>query len=133
MITRDMLCDLLETLSCSRPDGRLSLREFGEMLGKAAGRYPYSRSYISHLLRGTFPITPRVAEAARILMLGVAGIDNRPWSDPFPVFSGSPVEKLMQAKKAEIPWQEMYVQDANVRSFVDALVDLITRGSTTPD
>lgn len=128
MITRDMLRELLETLSQSRSDGRLSLREFGKMLGKAAGRYPYSRSYISHLLRGTFPITPQIARATRVLMLGVAGIDDRPWSDPFPVFSGSPVEKLKQAKEAEIPWQEVYVQDAHVRSFVDTLIDLITRG-----
>ena len=128
MITRDTLRDLLETLSCSRPDGPLSLQEFGEMLGKAAGRYRYSRSYMSHLLRGTFPITPRIAQAARILMLGVAAIDDRPWTDPFPTFSGSPVEKLKQAKEAEVPWQELYVQDANVRVFVDALIDLITRG-----
>jgi len=128
MITRDTLCDLLETLSQSRPDGPLSLREFGEMLGKAARQYPYSRSYVSKLLRGQKPITPKVASAISVLRLAVAAMDDRTWTDPFPTLPGSPIEKLKQAREADIPWQEMYLQDANVRAFIDSLIDLITRG-----
>jgi len=128
MLTCETLQALREALSKGRTDGSVSLREFGEMLGRAADRWPYSKSYVSKLLRGKSPITPRVERAARILMVGAAGVDERPWADPFPTFSGSPVEKLIQAKKAEIPWQEVYVQDVEVRTFVDALLELITRG-----
>jgi len=128
MVTRELLLELLETLSQSRADGPVSRAEFGQMLGKAGGRYLYSRSYVSKLLHGKVPITPQIEYAARILMIGMAGMGERIWSDPFPIFQGGPVSKLQQAKETGVRWQEIYVQDAQVRSFVDALIDLIIRG-----
>ena len=128
MITRKTLFDLRETLSESRGDGELSLSDFGRILGRAANRYPYSRSYVSKLLAGTKPITPQVARAVRVLMVSVAALDEKDWIDPLPTFEGEPIEKLKAARSSGVDWQDLYARDANVRTFVDTLIDLITKG-----
>jgi len=128
MITRQSLLDLRETLSRSAPHAELSLSDFGRMLGRAADRYPYSRSYVSKLLAGTKPITPQVARAVRVLMVSAAVLEEKDWVDPGPTFRGEPVNKLKSARSSGADWQGLYVQDPEVRAFVDALIDLIARG-----
>lgn len=128
MITRQSLLGLRETLSRSAPHGELSLSDFGRMLGRAADRYPYSRSYVSKLLAGTKPITPQVARAVRVLMVSAAALEEKDGVDPGPTFRGEPVNKLKSARSSGVDWQGLYVQDPEVRAFVDALIDLITRG-----
>ena len=127
-LTYKTLQVLKEALSDGHVGGPLSLRDFGEMLGRAADRPAYGKGYVSKLLRGIEPITPKVTRAARILMVGVAGLDERDWVDPLPSFKGGPVEKLKAARSAGVAWAELYAGDANVREFVDTLVDLIARG-----
>ena len=58
MLSHETFQSLREVLAKDRADGCLSLREFGKLLGQAAGRWPYSKSYVSQLLRGKLPITP---------------------------------------------------------------------------
>lgn len=128
MITRMSLIGLRETLSESGDSGQLSLSDFGRMLGRAANRYPYSRSYVSKLLAGTKPITPQVARAVRVLMVSAAALEEKDWIDPLPRFEGGPIEKLKTARAEGIDWPELYARDANVREFVDTLVDVIVRG-----
>jgi len=128
MITPNTLSDLVETLSQRAPDGKLSLTDFGQMLGKAANRYPYSRSYVSKLLAGTKPITPQVARAARAIMVSVAALDEKDWIDPLPSFTGGPIDKLKAAQAEGVSWQDLYATNADVRAFVDALIDFIIRG-----
>lgn len=127
-LTYKTLQMLREALSDGRVDGPLSLREFGEMLGCAVGRQAYGKGYVSKLLRGKEPVTSRVARAARILIVGVAALNEWDWVDPLPTFEGGPIEKLKAARAEGIPWAELYAGDVNVREFVDTLVDLITRG-----
>ena len=115
-------------LSESSPDGLLSLSNFGRMLGRAANRYPYSRSYVSKLLAGTKPITPQVARAVRVLMVSAAALDEKDWIDPLPTFEGEPIEKLKAARSSGVDWQDLYARDANVRAFIDTLIDFIARG-----
>ena len=105
----------------------MTLREFGRMLGRAIGRQPYSRSYVHQLLHGDKPITPPVERAARVLMLGAAALDEDGLADPMPTFEGEPVEKMKAARAAGFGWQELYVRDAEVREFVDALMNRIVR------
>jgi len=128
MITRISLIGLRETLSESSGNGQLSLSDLGRMLGRAANRYPYSRSYVSKLLKGQKPITPQVARAVRVLMVSVAALEEKDWIDPSPAFEGGPVAKLRKGKAEGVDWQSLYTSDVHVRQFVDALVDLITRG-----
>jgi len=128
MITRISLIGLRETLSESNGNGQVSLSDFGRMLGKAANRYPYSRSYVSKLLKGQKPITSQVARAARVLMVSAAALDEKDWIDPLPTFDGGPVARLKAARADGIDWPELYAQDACVREFVDTLVDVIVRG-----
>ena len=128
MITRTSLISLREMLSESSPDGLLSLSNFGRMLGRAANRYPYSRSYVSKLLAGTKPITPQVARAVRVLMVSAAALDEKDWIDPLPTFEGEPIEKLKAARSSGVDWQDLYARDANVRAFIDTLIDFIARG-----
>jgi hypothetical protein len=128
VITRQSLLDLRETLSRSAPHAELSLSDFGRMLGRAADRYPYSRSYVSKLLAGTKPITPQVARAVRVLMVSAAVLEEREEMGSGPTFRGEPVNKLKSARSSGADWQGLYVQDAEVRAFVDALIDLITSG-----
>lgn len=128
MITRTSLIGLRETLSESDDNGQLSLSDFGRMLGRAANRFPYSRSYVSKLLAGTKPITPTVARAVRVLMVSVAALEEKDWIDPAPTFEGGPVERLKAARAEGIDWQDLYATNGDVRQFVDALVDIITRG-----
>ncbi len=106
----------------------MTLREFGRMLGRAIGRKPYSRSYVYRLLRGEKPITPRIDRAARILMLGAAALGEERVTNPMPAFYGGPIEKMKAAQTANIEWQELYARDADVRRFVDTLVDMMIRG-----
>lgn len=98
------------------------------MLGRAADRHPYSKSYISRLVRAKMPITPRVDHAARILMVSLAGLQERAWIDPLPTFEGGPVEQLKRARESGVSWQDVYARDADVRTFVDTLVEIISRG-----
>ncbi len=91
-------------------------------------RQAYTRSYVHRLLSGAKPITSRVARAAHILTMGLATLDEHDWTDPLPTFAGSPVEKLKAARGEGVAWTELYAQDADVREFVDMLIDLITRG-----
>jgi len=128
VITRTSLIGLRETLSESGGNGQLSLSDFGRMLGRAANRYPYSRSYVSKLLAGTKPITPQVARAVRVLMVSTAALEEKDWIDPLPRFEGGPVERLKVARAEGVDWQGLYAADANVKMFVDALIDIITRG-----
>jgi hypothetical protein len=128
MITRNALINLRETLSESSGNGQLSLADFGRILGKAAGRYPYSRSYVSKLLRGAKPITPQVARAARVLMVSAAALEVKDWIDPLPSFDGGPIDKLKAARAEGVDWQDLYATSADVRAFVDTLVDVICRG-----
>ena len=128
MITRTSLISLREMLSESSPDGLLSLSNFGRMLGRAANRHPYSRSYVSKLLAGTKPITPQVARAVRVLMVNAAALEKKDWIDPLPTFEGGPIEKLKAARSSGVDWQDLYARDVNVRTFVDTLLDLIARG-----
>jgi len=39
-----------------------------------------------------------------------------------------PVEQLKRARKSGISWQDVYTRDADVRTFVDALLEMISRG-----
>ena len=128
MISHEALTALKEALSANRLDGPLSLREFGEMLGRAADRGPYHKSTVSKMLRGKAPISARVERAARVLMVSVGGLDERGWIDPLPSFEGGPVAKLQGARAAGVDWRELYATDASVREFVDTLVDIICRG-----
>jgi hypothetical protein len=128
MITRNILSSLLEVLSQSAPGGKLSLTDFGAVLGRAAKRYPYSRSYISKLLAGSKPITPQIARAARVLMVSAAALQEKDWIDPLPAFDGVPVAKLKAGREAGVAWQDLYATNADVRAFVDTLVDIIVRG-----
>jgi hypothetical protein len=128
MITVNILSDLVETLSQSAPDGKLSLTDFGRLLGQAAGRPPYSRSYISKLLAGTKPVTDQVARGARALMVSVAALEEKDWIDPIPEFQGRPIDKLRQARESGLHWQDLYATNADVRLFIDTLVDVIVRG-----
>ena len=128
MVTRVSLISLRETLSESGGSGEISLTDFGRMLGRAANRYPYSRSYVSKLLAGTKPITPQVARAARVLMVSVAALEKKDWIDPLPGFTGGPIDKLKQARAEGVSWQDLYATNAGVRAFVDTLVDVIVRG-----
>jgi len=128
MITRISLIGLRETLSESSGNGQLSLSDLGRMLGRAANRYPYSRSYVSKLLKGQKPITPQVARAVRVLMVSVAALDEKDWIDPMPGFEGGPIDKLRAARVEGVNWQDLYASDADVRAFVDTLVDVIVRG-----
>ncbi len=125
--TAEKLQALREALSAGR-DGLLPLRPFGKMLGLAVGRPPYHKGWVSRLLRGKKPITDRVARAAHILAMGLATLDEHDWRDPLPTFQGSPVDKLKAAQHEEMHWTELYAQDADIREFVDMLIDLITRG-----
>lgn len=127
-VTRTSLFELRETLSQSGGNEHLSLADFGRMLGKAAGRYPYSRSYVSKLLQGTKPITEQVARGARVLMVSVAALEEKDWIDPIPDFQGGPIDKLKQARAEGVEWQDLYATNADVRAFVDTLVDVIVRG-----
>ena len=72
--------------------------------------------------------TPEVARAVRVLMVSAAALEEKDWIDPLPIFEGGPVERLKAAHAEGIDWPELYADDANVRKFVDALVDVITRG-----
>ena len=128
MVTRESLFGLVETLAQSAPAGELSLSDFGAMLGRAANRYPYSRSYVSKLLAGTKPITEQVARGARALMVSAAALEEKDWIDPLPEFSGGPVDKLRAARVQGNSWQDLYATDTDVRAFVDTLVDIIVRG-----
>ena len=128
MLTCEALQALKEALSEGRAAGPLSLREFGEMLGGAVGHQAYGKGYVSKLLRGKTPISPRVAKAARVLMVGLAGLEERAWIDPLPTFDGAPVEQLKRASESGVSWQDLYARDAGVRAFVDALLEMISRG-----
>ena len=98
------------------------------MLGKAAGRRSYHKSYVWKLLRGEDEISAQVAHAARVLMLGAAALEERSWIDPPPHFEGEPIDKLKGAQASGVGWQDIYAADADVRRFVDALMDVIVRG-----
>lgn len=128
MIDHITLQALKEALSEGRPDGSLTLREFGKILGRAVDRRAYSKSYVCRLLRGKEPISPRVGRAARVLMVGVAALDERSWMDPLPSFEGEPIKQLKEAREWGVGWWGLYVSNPEVRAFVDALVDIITRG-----
>jgi len=128
MITPETLSNLREALSQNEYGRRISLTEFGRMLGRAANRYPYSRSYVSKLLAGTKPITPQVARACRVLMVSAAALDEKEWVKPLPTFDGGPVAMLKAGKESGIAWQDLYATNADVRAFVDTLVDVVTRG-----
>lgn len=127
-VTRQTLSELQERLSEGHDNGHVSLAELGRLLGKAGRGFPYSRSYMSKLLSGSKPISPKLAYAARLVMIGLAAMDERLWSDPFPTFEGRPVEKLQQAQEEGTDWTSLYVWDTEVRAFVDALIELIVRG-----
>ena len=127
-ITHHSLIALRETLSQSSPTGKLSLTEFGRILGKAARGFPYSRSYISKLLTERKIITPQVARAARVLMVSAAALEQKDWMDPPASFDGGPIAQLKKAKTEGVSWQGLYASNAEVRAFVDALVDVIVRG-----
>ena len=77
------------------------------------------------LLHGDKPITPPVERAARVLMLGAAALDGDGLADPRPTFEGEPIEKMKAARAAGFGWHELYVRDAEVREFVDALMNRI--------
>lgn len=128
MVTVNSLSGLLETLSESAPDGKLSLTDFGRMLGQATNRPPYSRSYISKLLAGTKPITEQVARGARVLMVSAAALEEKDWIAPIPDFQGGPIDKLREARAEGVEWQDLYATDTDVRLFIDTLVDVIVRG-----
>ena len=98
------------------------------MLGKAAGRRPFGKGYVSKLLRGKTSISPGVAKAARVLMVALAGLEERGWIDPLPTFKGSPIEQLKRARESGLSWQDVYTSNADVRAFVDSLVEIISRG-----
>lgn len=125
--TAEKLQALRKALSAGR-DGLLPLRPFGKLLGAAVGGRPYSKGWVSRLLRGKKPITDRVARAAHILTMGIAALDEHDWRDPLPTFQGGPVEKLKAAQGEEMHWTELYAQDQDIREFVDTLIELITRG-----
>ena len=127
MVDPQTLRALKDNLSESRADGSTTLREFGRMLGRAIGRQPYSRSYVHQLLHGDKPITPPVERAACVLMLSAAALDGDGLADPMPTFEGEPIEKMRAARAAGVGWQELYVGDAAVREFVDALMNRIVR------
>ena len=127
-VTHASLKELRETLSQSGDMDGMSLSDFGRLLGKAANRYPYSRSYVSKLLAGTKPITPQVARGARVLMVSAAALEEKDWIDPLPRFEGGPIEKLKAARADGVEWQELYATNADVRAFVDTLVDVVVRG-----
>ena len=127
-VTRETLQALKDTLSENRAEGPLTLREFGEMLGKAAGRRPYHKSYVWKLLRGEDEISAQVEHAARVLMLGAAALEERSWIDPLPHLEGGPIDKLKGAQASGVGWQKLYAADADVRRFVDVLMDVIVRG-----
>lgn len=122
------LQSLRNVLSERLEGGPLTLKEFGRLLGGAVERKPYSKAYVHALLNGNRPIIGQVARAARVLMVGGAGLDERDWVDLLPTFEGGPVGKLKAARAEGVPWAELYAGDADVRAFVDALIDLITRG-----
>lgn len=128
MLTCETFQSLKDALSERLGEGPLSLREFGKILGRAVDRRPYTKSYMSELLRGKKVITPRVEKAARILLLGVAGLDDARLTDPMPRFEGGPVARMQAARARGVKWQELYVGDQDVRAFVDTLVELILRG-----
>ena len=56
------------------------------MLGQAVGRRLYGKAYVSMLLSGKALITSQVVEAARLPMVGAAGLDGDAWGDPLPTF-----------------------------------------------
>lgn len=118
---------LKDALSENRTDGPLTLREFGEMLGEAAGRRPYHKSYVWKLLRGENDISARVEHAARVLMRSTAAQQERSWMSPPPRLEGGAIEKLRDAQSSGAGWQEVYQTDAEVRAFVDNLMDVIAR------
>ena len=126
--TAQNLQALRTALSAGRVDGLLPLRAFGKMLGRAVDRRPYNKGWVSKLLRGKEPVTDRIARAAHILTIGLATLDEHDWTDPLPTFDGGPVEKLKAARGEGVAWTELYAQDADVREFVDMLIELITRG-----
>jgi len=128
MITPESLQLLRERLSDEGGDGAVSLAQFGKLLGGAIGRYPYSRSYVSKLLAGKAVITPRIAEAAQALMVYAAVQKANGGSEGRPSFDGQPIEKMKAAEAQGIGWQELYAQDAGVRQFVDALMNVILGG-----
>lgn len=128
MIDSVTLLALKEALAKQQPNEALTLQEFGKILGQAVGKAGYSRSYVCQLLKGQKVITPRVEKAARILLLGVAGLDDAQLTDPMPRFEGGPLARMHAARAQGVSWQELYASDPDVRAFVDTLIELILRG-----
>jgi len=106
----------------------LTLKELGCLLGGAVERKPYSKSYVHALLNGNKPIIGQVERAARVLMVGLAALDERDWIDPLPTFKGGPIAQLKAARESGLSWQDLYTSNPDVRVFVDSLLDIITRG-----
>lgn len=119
---------LRRAISENRGNGPITLREFGKLLGEAIGRRPYDKSTVCKWLNGTAPISARGAKAARIMAVGLAGFDGAVVGDPMPRFEGGPVARLKAGRDEGVDWQTLYVSDANVRNFIDTLVELICRG-----
>jgi len=128
LIDSSSLLALKEALAKQQPSGALTLQEFGKLLGRAVGRHRFSRSYVCQLLHGQKVITPRVEQAVRILLLGMAGLEDVRLTDPMPSFEGGPVARMQAGKAEGIGWQELYVSNQDVRGFVDTLIELILRG-----
>jgi len=122
------LQSLRNALSEGLEGNPLTLKEFGCLLGGAVERKPYSKSYVHALLSGNRPIIGQVERAARVLMVGLAALNERSWIDPLPTFEGAPVEQLKRARESGVSWQDLYARDAAVRAFVDALLEMISRG-----
>jgi hypothetical protein len=123
LIDAQTLRNLRDRLSQGRADGPVTLREFGQPLGRTIGRQPYSRSYVCQLLHGVKPITPPIEQAARALMSTVETLDEGGWT----AREGQPLEKMRAARAAGVSWQELCGRDAEVRAFVDGLMDRIVR------
>jgi hypothetical protein len=123
LVDAQTLRNLRDSLSQGRAKGSITLREFGQLLGRAIGRQPYSRSYVHQLLHGVRPITPRIEQATRVLMSTMETLDEGGWVDS----EGQPLEKMRAARAAGVRWEELYGTDAEVRGFVDGLMDCIVR------
>ena len=128
MIVPQTLQTLKDILAEQQSNGSMTLEAFGQMLGNAIKRKPYSRSYLHHLLKGKKPITAQIDRAARILMLNAASMSERPLTDPMPIFDNGPIGKLKAAQAEGVNWQELYVADVGVRAFVDVLIEVLLRG-----
>ncbi len=123
MVDAQTLRNLRDRLSQGRAQGPITLRTLGRLLGRAIGRQPYSRSYVHQLLHGVKPITPPIEQAARVLMSVAEALDEGGWT----ACEGRPLEKMRAARAAGVRWQDLYVSDAEVREFVNGLMDRMVR------